>query len=348
MRKRVAPSKRKSSKTHKKSSLLKVMEMSVLMSLFLSVSLIVWAVYQVKAEVIPVVYVQDFEKPPTDDAGGIYNYDWFLPNSNDLAITQVAGDNTIPASSGDFYGLVSEQGSYSHFGECSSGGPTDIWLTQIDVYLDPSWELGRGFDYAIETKMDDPAGPIYKNFVFNVVKDKSTKDLLIGVSDQLAFEPNENLENGNTYKVKKSGWFTLRSKIRSEGYQLFVDMIVIDETKRIVWQDTLTASDLSYNDAALLWNCKSTFTVLYNGHTINDPASGLPYEESGFELPIDNHKLVLYQEADLIGPPMTKEECADDGWRDFNWQTFDEPTFKSQGDCVSYIESSDNAEGNLK
>ncbi len=34
----------------------------------------------------------------------------------------------------------------------------------------------------------------------------------------------------------------------------------------------------------------------------------------------------------LIGPPQNKDECKKGGW-----QTFNNPTFKNQGDCVSYV-----------
>jgi len=34
----------------------------------------------------------------------------------------------------------------------------------------------------------------------------------------------------------------------------------------------------------------------------------------------------------LVGPPTDKEQCKDDGWQQFN-----NPPFKNQGDCVSYV-----------
>ena len=34
----------------------------------------------------------------------------------------------------------------------------------------------------------------------------------------------------------------------------------------------------------------------------------------------------------LTGPPTSKDQCKDGGW-----QSFDNPTFKNQGDCVSYV-----------
>ena len=44
---------------------------------------------------------------------------------------------------------------------------------------------------------------------------------------------------------------------------------------------------------------------------------------------------------DLIGPPTDKNECKKDGWK-----IFDNPSFKNQGDCVSYVQSNGNAIGN--
>lgn len=44
---------------------------------------------------------------------------------------------------------------------------------------------------------------------------------------------------------------------------------------------------------------------------------------------------------DLIGPPVDKNACKEGGWRVFN-----NPTFKNQGDCVSYVQSNENAVGN--
>ncbi|OGH48045.1 MAG: hypothetical protein A3A51_02625 [Candidatus Levybacteria bacterium RIFCSPLOWO2_01_FULL_39_10] len=40
----------------------------------------------------------------------------------------------------------------------------------------------------------------------------------------------------------------------------------------------------------------------------------------------------------LVGPPTNKDECKKDGWK-----TFNNPTFKNQGACVSYVVSNENA-----
>jgi hypothetical protein len=38
-------------------------------------------------------------------------------------------------------------------------------------------------------------------------------------------------------------------------------------------------------------------------------------------------------EVPLVGPPTSKEQCKDGGWK-----TFNNPSFKNQGQCVSYVE----------
>lgn len=40
----------------------------------------------------------------------------------------------------------------------------------------------------------------------------------------------------------------------------------------------------------------------------------------------------------LVGPPTNKDQCKKDGWK-----TFNNPTFKNQGECVSYVQSNDHA-----
>ncbi|MCL4384197.1 hypothetical protein M1116_01995 [Patescibacteria group bacterium] len=42
-----------------------------------------------------------------------------------------------------------------------------------------------------------------------------------------------------------------------------------------------------------------------------------------------------------VGPPTGMDQCKNSGWQSFN-----NPTFKNQGDCVSYVQSSPKASGN--
>jgi hypothetical protein len=43
----------------------------------------------------------------------------------------------------------------------------------------------------------------------------------------------------------------------------------------------------------------------------------------------------------LVGPPTSKDQCKDGGWQDFN-----NPAFKNQGNCVSYVATGGKNGGN--
>lgn len=51
-----------------------------------------------------------------------------------------------------------------------------------------------------------------------------------------------------------------------------------------------------------------------------------------------NSDVVTFDEPVLVGPPTNKNECKNGGWMSFN-----NPTFKNQGECVSYVQSNDHA-----
>jgi hypothetical protein len=53
------------------------------------------------------------------------------------------------------------------------------------------------------------------------------------------------------------------------------------------------------------------------------------------------HMITVIADPVLVGPPVEKDQCKKDGW-----MTFNNPTFKNQGDCVSYVQSNANALGN--
>jgi hypothetical protein len=73
---------------------------------------------------------------------------------------------------------------------------------------------------------------------------------------------------------------------------------------------------------------------------------GEPYE-SGYTENIDAFKFgtasgtTEFDFEPTIGPPTNKDQCKDGGWQQFNT-----PVFKNQGDCVSYVASKGNANGN--
>lgn len=82
-----------------------------------------------------------------------------------------------------------------------------------------------------------------------------------------------------------------------------------------------------------------------NGNTVF-PISKLLFREGGAAVPstlgngylVDN---VTLSSGPVLVSPTTKDECKKDGWMNFN-----NPTFKNQGDCVSFVQSNSHALGN--
>jgi hypothetical protein len=97
---------------------------------------------------------------------------------------------------------------------------------------------------------------------------------------------------------------------------------------------TIDASDLSHQAFSFSADMSSLplgmYCFVYN-----------PVEDSGesnIRKTVEFHLKEL-----LIGPPTDKDQCKKDGWK-----TFNDPFFKNQGDCVSYVQSNENAKGNRK
>ncbi len=63
-----------------------------------------------------------------------------------------------------------------------------------------------------------------------------------------------------------------------------------------------------------------------------------PVEDSGES---NIRETLEFSLVEPIGPPADKNECKKDEWMSFN-----NPEFKNQGDCVSYVQSNQKATGN--
>lgn len=74
--------------------------------------------------------------------------------------------------------------------------------------------------------------------------------------------------------------------------------------------------------------------------------SGEPYA-GGFNAYLDKATIgvggndTVYDFEPLVGPPTSKDQCKGDGWKQFN-----APSFKNQGDCVSYVATGGKNPGN--
>lgn len=110
------------------------------------------------------------------------------------------------------------------------------WTAEIDVYLDPAWAAGTGFDYSVAA--NGPDGNHQRDFIFHVTKDTSTGDLLVAGSNNTNFAPREDLETVNHYVVTAAGWYTLQHVFYEDGGALAVDLNLIDSGGNTVFTET--------------------------------------------------------------------------------------------------------------
>lgn len=122
---------------------------------------------------------------------------------------------------------------------------------------------------------------------------------------------------------------------------------------------TLDAVDGPSNDVVKVWVdgvLKHTGTSWENYYRYDPEASAEPsprivktvlFRESGAANPANANNGFLFDNLSLssgpavVGPPTNKDQCKNNGWKAFN-----NPTFKNQGDCVSFVASNGKAKGN--
>jgi len=145
---------------------------------------------------------------------------------------------TDPASSSS-YGLVTGT-PYTDFGGYTNTWPGE-WGTTIDVYLDPAWADGKGFNYSVAT--NDSAGVNLRDFGAMVAKDASTGQLLVLFDTR---GPNfilDDLENYDHTVVDTAGWYTIRHTFKDVDGVLNVEVELAPNGGESVYTKTLTGSD---------------------------------------------------------------------------------------------------------
>lgn len=253
------------------------------------------------------VWDQGFE---TDTAGWLDNSD--VSGYGEI-LRVSSGTNGIVSSDGAFHANIVEEFPFSRFDGYRSVWPGN-WSAEIDVYLDPAWAAGSGFDYSVAANGSN--GSHRRDFIFHVTKDTSTGELLVAGSNNTGFNPREDLENINHFTVTQSGWYTLRHSFRNNAGVLAVDLQLVDDGGTVLW--TETRSDVSDVISLIGGNRYAWFTAM----------------SAGLNLAIDNHQLFL-------PVPTEMSQCKNGGWE--SWVSI---VFKNQGDCVSYIQSNAHAIGN--
>ena len=177
------------------------------------------------------VWDQGFE---IDTAG------WYDSNSEWYGmITQVpSGDNGITSSAGSYHAIVEGDASSAPFTRFD--GFRDSWLgswtAKIDIYLDPNWASGEGFDYSVAATGSD--GNHQRDYIFHVTKDTSTSKLLVAGSNNTNFAPREDLENINHYDVSTAGWYSFQHVFYESSGALAVDLNLLDSSDTVLFTET--------------------------------------------------------------------------------------------------------------
>lgn len=190
------------------------------------------------------------------------------------SIDQVdSGTDGIMSSAGRAHATVegTASGPFSFFAGVADKWPNGGWTAELDVYLDPSWSAGEGFDYSVASAGTD--GAHQRDFIFHVTKDNSTGKLLVAGSNNTNFAPRQDLENINHFEVTDAGWYTLRHVFRNDGGFLFVDMELV-QNGQVLFTETRDPRAISTIPDEVGGNFYSWFTHV-----------------TGLTLPVDEHSL---------------------------------------------------------
>jgi parallel beta-helix repeat protein len=161
-------------------------------------------------------------------------------------VTRVSsGTSGLTSSSGAYHAILegdADGGPFSHFDMYRSVW-VGAWTAEIDVYLDPDWTNGTGFDYSVAATGSD--GNHQRDYIFHVTKDTSTGKLFVAGSNNTNFAPREDLENINHYEVASAGWYTFQHVFRDQGSALAVDLNLLDANGNVLFTETrFNAADL--------------------------------------------------------------------------------------------------------
>jgi len=244
---------------------------------------------------------------------------WFTDGSTIIRVA--SGNNGIVSADGSYHAEV-QAGAYTRWGGYENTFPADGYVTKVDIYLDMAENLTIGTDKRLDfsSAINRPDGNHRRDFIFSI----GTDPLVAG---QFAMSASNNVgwpsnPDRDPFFVTQTGWYTFRHTFQDNGSGILeVVMDVLDSNGTVLHS----------------WTLSDPTDVI--GTTVGGNRYGW-FATSDFDfLAIDNSE--KFNIVPLVGPPTEKDQCKNDGW-----MTFNNPTFKNQGDCVSYVQSNENAVGN--
>lgn len=274
------------------------------------------------ATIVPAFAASFFNGFETDISG------WETP-------TRVAsGANGITSAAGSWHAEESGTGDFTRWGGYNYGAgnavPTTFqeYSTSVDVYLDinGNWANNTRFDFT--SAINNSAGTHLSDFIFNAgfYNDATGPG---ADTNRFVVSASTNSQPGSAYAknpdkdpiaISTSGWYTFEHHFYDNAGTLNVDMSIYDASHNLVKTWTLVSAPIS-----------GVGGNRYGWFDFNEFST----------LAFDNSKMETAPV--LVGPPTNKDQCKKDGW-----MTFNNPTFKNQGQCVSYVEkhSKDNHDNN--
>jgi hypothetical protein len=194
-------------------------------------------------------YFQGFEDPAW--VADSDPNDWQNFSGGDI-VRVTSGTNGITSSDGVAHAIITDlQMGTDVFGNPALGvgapytrlgGYSTVFgsgfTASIDVYLDPAWGDGEGFDYSVAANGTD--GSHQRDFVWHV--GVVSGELLVNASNNsdLSFNASKLLNNndGNNHTITSAGWYTLEHVFYSDGGLLAVDMNLRDDGGNLLYSIT--------------------------------------------------------------------------------------------------------------
>jgi hypothetical protein len=285
------------------------------------------------------IFFQGFE---TDTSG------WF-PNTDDT-ITRVPSGSLDPnyasginAASGNFFARLGLNtgcipggpgcaGPFTRWGSTSPGVPMPPSgsISELAIYLDMTFAAGHS-DYRFDwdSALSDANGNFLQDYIFNAGTGPIVPDLC-GPDPHFTIAASFNSQRGSAFPqnpafnpqcIAATGWYTFRHTFRPDsGGNLEVDMDILNSSGVVV--ASYVRNPTCMGTQAVTSLCTLGGPVPFSAVGFNRYGWHSDQEISG--LAIDNTLLRPRQ-------PNTKDDC-----KDGNWKLFTNPSFKNQGQCVSF------------
>lgn len=159
-----------------------------------------------------------------EDAGWVANLTGNWQNYGGATIARVAsGTNGIASAGGSAHAVLTPgTGPFTPFGGYSSVFGAGF-VASLDMYLNPQWESGKGFDYSVAATRQ--TGAHLRDFIWHVgVVDNQ---LLVNASNNSDWTFNSwkllNENSGSYFTVSSAGWYTFEQVFYDSGGALAVD-----------------------------------------------------------------------------------------------------------------------------